>query len=252
LWVVASIVAVGCGKSTSGSLGTGAGATGGSDAAGLGNASGNAGMGVPGTGGANALGGNTDGGGKPSAGGATGSGDGGTTLAAAGTGGATETLCPGHHGFITVQGELPEFGTDLTLRSGCAKARVSYPEPASYDGGPGEATAGTITVIGCNADGSREISAKFAFTQHRPDAGGTPGLDSAGLSYGVDGGFRSLPITSLTETKTPTTDWLAISLGSDDGVGEVYEGSFVAEGTVGSTSAKVEVSFSVCHVANLD
>jgi hypothetical protein len=46
-------------------------------------------------------------------------------------------------------------------------------------------------------------------------------------------------------------DWLAVTLGSEVGVGSVYEGSFDAEGTIMGTAASVKVTFSVCHVANL-
>jgi hypothetical protein len=218
--------------------------------------SGSSGAASAGTGGADAGGAS----GSGAAGGASGAGAAGG-VNSAGAAGAAEAgaagnsgetaLCGDHQGFVTITGELPAFGEDITLRSGCPNAPVpSYTKPASYKGGVGEGAGGLVRITACSDDGRLELEARFSYGFNRPDAG-TPGLESATLRYTVDRVASSIPITNLSETKMPVENWLDVTLGTDAGVGGVYEGSFEAEGQVMGAPASVKVTFSVCHVANL-
>jgi hypothetical protein len=213
---------------------------------------------VAGTGGSvtDPTGGNVNGGAGGGSGGTTGgatsgAGTGGSSAGGTGAAGASQ-LCPGHDGYLTISGTLPGFGTDQTLRNGCSDSLTSsYPGPASYEGGPGEGTAGTVNLVACDEDASLEVLASLQFSRSSTNANGSPALQSGSLSYGVNGAFRTLTITSLTETMTPVPNWFDVQLGSNTGVGDVYEGSFEATDDSATTPTTVHGTFSVCHVANV-
>lgn len=85
-------------------------------------------------GGSGATGGDT---GTTSSGGTAGNSGTGGDAGASGAGQAnSQELCPGHDSFITVSGDLPGFGKDVTLRIGCPDMPISpYPTAASYSQG---------------------------------------------------------------------------------------------------------------------
>lgn len=178
--------------------------------------------------------------GGSSAAGTSGSGDGGTA-----------TLCEGHEGFISIVGELPGYGSDLSFRAGCPSSLAPYSGAASYTGGPGEGSGTWVTVIACNADGTRELRLYLTYDWNRTDAGSTSELEQATLQYTIGQMHPTVPITTLTETRKPVVEWAGVSGRSSEGIGMVYEGTFVAEGDANGTPARVTGSFSVCHVANL-
>jgi hypothetical protein len=108
-----------------------------------------------------------------------------------------------------------------------------------------------VTVIACNADGSRELQLQLTYDWNRTDAGATSELEHAILQYRIGQMHPSVPITTLSETRKPVAEWAGVSGRSDEGVGMIYEGTFAAEGDANGTPTRVMGSFSVCHVANL-
>ena len=174
-----------------------------------------------------------------------------TSGGSAGGDGGTVALCEGHEGFISIVGELPGYGSDLSFRAGCPSSLAPYSGAASYTGGPGEGSGTWVTVIACNADGSRELRIYLTYDWNRTDAGSTSELEQATLQYTIGQMHPTVPITTLSETRKPVAEWAGVSGRSSEGIGMIYEGTFVAEGDANGTAARVMGSFSVCHVANL-
>jgi hypothetical protein len=243
-----ALASIGCGKSASDPPGA--------NASGGNLSGGNASGGSAGASGGSAAA--SDGGG-PSSGGATAGGSasasGGSPVSSGGNGGqgAVDAACPGHQSFIRIAGQLPALGSDVTLRSGCPDSLLGpYPTAASFTGGSGESAGTWVSVLACSEDGSSELLLGLHFTWNRT-SGSTPvsELSESSLRYFVNHVSYSLPITELTEAQKPLQDWAAVSAPSQEGVGKVYEGSFVAEGSPAGTQLRVTGDFSVCHVANL-
>jgi hypothetical protein len=227
----------------SGSAGTGSGGAAGTTSTGGGG--GDAGKaGAAGAGGAGSSAGGDGNAGEAS--GASGSGGSG----AAGAAGAPSEPCPGHQGFITIVGELPYFGEDVSLTDGCANALEPYPGVASYLGGPGEGTGDRVTVASCSEDQSLNLSLVLDFDENAADAGNTSGLKGGSLRFNGEA-TSSIRITEFVETARPVESWTDVTLGTDAGVGKIYSGSFAAAGDVFGTAASVTGTFSACHVANL-
>jgi hypothetical protein len=195
----------------------------------------------------------TEAGGTSSGGTSSGGGSSGAGTSGSGTGGdgGTVALCEGHEGFISIVGELPGYGSDFSFRSGCPTSLAPYSGAASYTGGPGEGSGTWVTVIACNSDGSRELQLQLTYGWNRADGGATSELQQATLQYRIDQMHPTMPITTLTEMRKPVTEWAGVSGRSSEGVGMIFEGTFVAEGNATGGPARVTGSFSVCHVANL-
>jgi hypothetical protein len=225
-----------------GAGGTGAGETGGSEAGGSGDV-GSAGAGRD-SGGNRAAGGYGagKGGSAGRGGGAAGSAHGGQPAS-----GGQAPVCNDHPGFVKITGELPGgFGSDTTLSAGCSDASLgTYLRPASYTQSPGDTGGKSVRVLACSDDGSLKIDLSFNFSV------GNPVLQTGTLSYYVNGVLRGMKITELDETQKPVSDWTLVAPRSTDGVGQIYEASFSADGSPTGTPVSVSGAFSVCHVANL-
>jgi len=154
---------------------------------------------------------------------------------------------------MSVKGELPGFGTDVTFSKGCARSRVApYPTAASFAVGRGKSVH--VEIDACSDDGTEELSLVVYF---QADANGQAMLTAAHFDFprvNADGTATSpaLDVTvSVTETKKPVTNWIDTVNDTSAGVGAMYEGSFSVDGSSGTTPIHVTGTFSVCHVADL-
>lgn len=169
----------------------------------------------------------------------------------AGAAGAPNSdLCPGHQGFVTIVGELPYFGKDVSLTEPCTNSVAPpYRGVASHLGGPGEGTGHRVTIASCSADQALRMHLVLDFGAFPSDANPS-GFEGGSLRFDGEAS-SSVSITELVETEKPVDLWRDVTLGTDAGVGKLYTGSFVAAGDVFGTPASVTGTFSACHVANV-
>jgi hypothetical protein len=100
----------------------------------------------------------------------------------------------------------------------------------------------------CSEDQSLGLALVLQFGPS--ELAGTPGVESGTLQFSGDAS-SSVRLSSFTELQKPVDSWHNVTLGSDQGVGNVFAGSFVAESDVFGEPVSVTGTFSGCHVANL-
>jgi len=161
-------------------------------------------------------------------------------------------LCPGPN-YLSVKGELPDFGSDFTFGAGCAISRIApYPTAASFTIGRGSMVH--VEIDACSDDGTQEVSLNVFFMG---DSSGQTTLTNATFSFAhvhADGTRTVPPLTGtvgVSETTKPVMNWTDTIGQPSAGVGAKYEGSFTVDGSSGSTPVHLTGTFSVCHVANL-
>jgi hypothetical protein len=154
---------------------------------------------------------------------------------------------------VSVKGELPGFGTDVSFRNGCARSPAApYSTASSVAVGRGRSVH--VEIDACSDDGTEQLSLILYF---QADANGQAMLTAARFDFphmDADGNSTSPALdatVSVTETKKPVTNWIDTINDRSAGVGAMYEGSFSVDGLSGTTPIHVTGTFSVCHVADL-
>ncbi len=251
IWLVALVV-WGCGRSVERVPSPSGNDAGSSATGGTGGSGETGGTDVTDTGGGSGVTGGMNGGSAPEGGSGGASASGGASTAGGMGGLGSMLLCPGPN-YVSLKGELPGFGTDLTFSAGCPGSRITpYPTAASFTLGRGRLVH--VEIDACSDDGTQEVSLSVYF---QGDTSGQTTLTGATFNFShvnADGTTSTPPLTatvSVTETTKPVMNWIDTIGDPSAGVGAKYEGSFSVDGSTGSTPVHLTGTFSVCHVKNL-